>query len=170
MFYVLITPVIYLLIHRKSFGLITCLLALLLPLLTPTFLNINTNFQYGNKIYNYTLTIQSLSFYNFINLPPTISGLNLVLLLLSLYFASDFFLAKIKTIPNFTKESFPLYTLHTYFIAIIIKLIYLINPNNSLMLLINELSSTLITILIVVSISYLLHQKLPKLYSVIFRS
>lgn len=195
MFYVLITPIIYLLIHHKSFGLITCLLALLLPLLTPTFLNINTNFTifyilgcYVGKHYLphftqsstkslrltsllatiLTLTIQALSFYNFINLPPVISGLNHVLLLLSLYFASDFFLTKIKTTPKFTKESFPLYTLHTYFIAIIIKLTYLINPNNSLMLLINELSSTIVTICIVVSISYLLHQKLPKIYKVVF--
>ena len=188
MFYVLITPVINLLIRHKSFGLITCLLALLL-------ININTNFTifyilgcYVGKHYLphftqpsikslrltsllaaiLTLTIQSLSFYNIINLPPAISGLILVLLLLSLYFAPDFFLTKIKTTPKFTKESFPLYTLHTYFIAIIIKLIYLINPNNSLILLINEISSTVITILIVVLISYLLHQKLPKLHAFLF--
>ena len=195
MFYILLTPIINLLIHYKVSGFITCFLTLLLPLLTPTFLNINTNFTVfyilgcfiGKHYLPYftkpstkslrtvsllatvtILTIQTLAFYSFIQLPHIVSQFFLTLLLLSLYFASDLFLTKIKTTPNFTKESFPLYTLHTYFIAIIIKLIYLINPNSSLMLLINELSSTLITIIIVVSISSLIHKKLPKLYAVIF--
>ena len=195
MFYILLTPIINLLIHYKISGFITCFLALLLPLLTSSFLNINTNFTVfyilgcfiGKHYLPYftkpstkslrltsllatiiLLTIQALTFYNLIPTPHIISQLILVLLLLSLYFASDFFLTKIKTTPKFTKESFPLYTLHTYFIAIIIKLIYLINPNSSLMLLINELSSTLITIIIVVSISSLIHKKLPKLHTFLF--
>ena len=195
MFYILITPIINLLIHYKLSGFITCFLALLLPLLTPTFLNINTNFTvfyilgcFIGKHYlpHFTksstnslrrssllatiilLTLQTLTFYNLISIPHIISQLILVLLLFSLYFTSDYLLTKLKTTPKFTKESFPLYTLHTYFIAIIIKLIYLINPNSSIMLLLNELSSTIITICIVVSISYLIHQKLPKLHAFIF--
>lgn len=193
--YILITPLIYLLITYKPIGIITCIFTLCLPLITPSFLGVDTNFTVfyiigcfigkhylslatkpSTKPFQISalviticlLIIRTLSIYGIISSPSIISQIILLLLLFSIYLASDLILAKIKTIPNFTKESFPLYTLHTYFIAIIIKLIYLINPNSSIMLLLNEISSTIITVIIVVFISKLLHQKLPKLHSFLF--
>lgn len=193
--YILLTPLIDLLTTHKTIGLATCIFTLFLPLITPSFLGINTNFTVfyivgcfigkhylslatkpSTKPLRITslitticlLIIKTLSVYNIISLPSTISQIILLLLLFSTYFASDLVLTKIKTAPNYIKESFPLYTLHTYFVAIIIKLIYLINPTSSIMLLLNEISSTVITIIIVVSISKLLHQKLPKLHNLLF--
>jgi hypothetical protein len=65
-------------------------------------------------------------------------------------------------------EFFPIYTIHPYFIAIITKIIYLALPVTSFMLLINELASPILTLLIVTSIAYLWHHKLPKSYAVVF--
>ena len=195
--YILLTPIIYLCINHKLIGIATCIFTLFLPLITPSFLGIDSNFTvfyiigcFASKhllplvtkpstksirltsliLTIFLLIIKTLSFYNIISLPFSFSQILLLLLLISTYFAADLFITKIKTAPQFTKEFFPLYTLHTYFIAIIIKLIYLINPNNSIMLFLNEISSTLITICIVVYISKLLRQKLPKLYAVLFGS
>lgn len=195
--YILLTPVIYLCINHKLIGIVTCIFTLFLPLITPSFLGVDSNFtvfyiigcfagkhflplvtkpstkslRLASLVFTIVLLIiKTLSVYNVISLPLIVSQIILLLLLLGIYFATDLFITKIKTTPRFTKEFFPLYTLHTYFIAIIIKLIYLINPNSSIMLFLNEISSTIITICIVVTISQLLHQKLPKIHAILFGS
>ena len=106
--------------------------------------------------------------YSIISTPTIIPQFLLLILLFSLYFTSDIFIQKIKKPPTFTKESFPIYTIHTYFLAIIIKLIYLINPESSIMLLINEIASPIITTILVISISKLWQQKLPKSHRIAF--
>jgi hypothetical protein len=65
-------------------------------------------------------------------------------------------------------EFFPIYTIHPYFIAIITKIIYLALPATSFMLLINELTSPILTLLIVTLIASFWHHKLPKSYSIAF--
>ena len=195
--YILLTPVIYLCINHKLIGIVTCIFTLFLPLITPSFLGVDSNFTVfyiigcfaGKHLLSlvtkpstksirltslvltiFLLVIKTLSVYNIISLPVIVSQILLLLLLISTYFSTDLFITKIKTSPRFTKEFFPLYTLHTYFIAIIIKLIYLINSNSSIMLFLNEISSTVITICIIVTISQLLHQKLPKIHAILFGS
>lgn len=195
LFYILLTPIINLLINNKYLGFITCFLLLFLPLLTPSFLRVNTYFTifyvtgcFIGKHYLHFFTkpttqpiiivsaiittiiliIRILSLYNILPIPIIISQLLLFLLLFSTYFTSDFFIKHIKKTPEFIKESFPIYTLHTYFIAIIIKLIYLINPSSSIMLLLNEIASPIITTYLVIIISKLWHQKLPHSHQIAF--
>lgn len=196
-FYILLTPFINILINHKYLGILTCILTLLLPLLTPTFLHLNTFFTVfyvfgcyigkhflpfftkpatrpiiiSSVIITITISIiRTLSIYNLIAIPTTISQTLLLTLLLSAFFVSDLFIKKIKQAPQFTQESFPIYTIHTYFLAIIIKLIYLINPSNSIILLLNEIISPVITIYIVIAISRLWYQKSPKSHKLAFGS
>lgn len=189
-FYVLLTPIIHLLLSRKSLGLIACLGALFLPLFSSSFLHLHLSFtvfyllgcfcgkHYLRQFAKPTakssalfctliaiclLTLKCLTVYQVITLPLITSQILLVCLLLSFWFASDLFLPKLKPL-RFTREFFPIYILHTYFLAVIVKLIYLFGPENSAMLLFNEIFSTLFTIIITATLAVFWHQKLPRSY------
>lgn len=193
--YIILTPIIYLLVKNKTVGTITCIFALFLPLFAPSLLGVNSYFTIfyvvgcfvgkhflplltkpSTKLLQIIslittpilLTLKALSIYNLLSLPIVVSQILLLLLLFSVYYAADTFIIEIKTTPSFTKESFPLYITHSYFIAIIVKLIYLINPSSPVMLFLNEILSTIITICIVIFLSKLLKQKLPRVHAFLF--
>ena len=88
-----------------------------------------------------TIIIKLLSVYNIIQLDTIPSLIVLIVMLISAWFSTDLFIPSLKQY-KFTNEFFPIYALHTYFLATIIKLIYLFTPKTSLMLLINELINT----------------------------
>jgi hypothetical protein len=113
------------------------------------------------------LIIKMLSIYQIITLPIVVSQLLLILLLLSTWFFMDAFITKRKA-PKFTDEFFPVYAIHPYIIAIIVKIIILITPHTSYMLLINEVFSTILTMIITTICVYLWHKILPKSYSIFF--
>ena len=195
MFYVLITPIIHLIIKHKQIGLIFCIFSLFLPLFTESFLNINTLFTVFYLIGAYIgkhhlsaftkptqkttiiistisalfiLLIKMLSIYNIASLHSTISQVITIILLFNIWHISDYIIPKIKHTPQIMHEFFPLYTLHTYFLAIIIKLIFIILPQNAISLFINELTSTTITTLAVSYLASMWHKKLPKSYNFAF--
>lgn len=192
--YVLLTPIIYLLVSHKTIGFFTCLITLALPMFFDHFLGVDLHFTtfyfigcFIGKHYlslfaqpitkNLTfisgftfiiiLVLKMLNIYGLIELPTIISQILLLGSLLSLWFASDPLVTKLKP-HKFTTEFFPLYTLHTYFIAIIVKLFYFLGSANSFVLLFNEIFSTIVTVIVVTAIAYSWHQKLPKSYKIMF--
>ena len=192
--YIILTPFFHLTISKKWLGILFGILFLILPIFAESFLNINFYFTifyflgcfFGkyylklfsspttNKISIYSgilfislIIIKLLSIYNTIYLPTIISQIISIILLISAWSFSDLFIKKLKQY-KFTNEYFPIYTLHTYFLAVIIKIIYLIFPKTSLMLFINEISSSTLTVIIVTFIAIFWHQKLPRLYEFMF--
>lgn len=192
--FTLLTPLFYFMISKKYLGAIFGVLILCLPMLGDFFLHINLNFvifyylgcYFGKHYFNsfksrakpklifaaiilslILLTIRMLTVYQLFTLPVIISQLLLILLLFSLWISSDIFIPIIKT-KKYQNEFFPIYTIHTYFIAAIIKIIYLLFPKTSWMLLINEVSSTILTFCFTAFIAYFWHQKLPKSYKIFF--
>lgn len=194
--YIILSPLIYLLISNKFCGIIFGILLLILPIFTESFLHLNlyfTAFYYfgcffgkhylspftkpakktvimaSGAIALFTIVVRMLSIYNIISPHPILSQLNLFLLALSTWFFIDLVIPKIKARP-YTAEFFPIYTLHPYFLSVIVKLFSLISNNNSLWLLVSEISSTCLAFVLVTYISYLWHQKLPKSYHLAFGS
>jgi len=192
--FVILTPIFNFIVSRKWLGIIFGIIFLILPIFTESFLNINLYFvifyylgclfgkhylktfsshlpkKYSASVgvlFIILLIIKILAIYNLLQLPIIISQLILVLLLVSAWFFSDLLIPKSK-LPNFTNEFFPIYTLHTYFLAIIIKIIYLFLPKTSLFLLINEISSTVLTVILTTTLAYFWHQRLPKSYQIMF--
>lgn len=192
--FTLLAPVFNLLIFKKWLACISGIALLLLPLITDSFLHINTysiifyflgcyigkyHLSFFSKPHHKTfsffslvitlilLIIQTLPFYQIITIPPIISQIILLTLLLSIWFSSDLIIPKINQ-PKFATEFFPVYTIHVYFIAIITKIIVILFPQTSFMMLINELTAPIITIIITTIISYSWHQKLPKSYNFFF--
>lgn len=192
--YVLLTPIFHFLLSKKWPGLIFVGLSLLLPLFFTTFLGLNLYFlvfyvlgcyigkhhlsffiKQSSKsisiislsIFIISLIIKLLYIYNIISLPVIFSQLLLIITLVSFWFATDLFLPKLKN-RKFTSEFFPIYAIHTYILAIIIKIIFFLLPETSFSLLINEVFSTIITVIIATTLAYFWHQKLPKSYSIMF--
>lgn len=192
--YSLLTPLIYLLIRNKYIGALSLIIIFLLPKFSDSFLNLNLNFtifyflgcyfsrhflpfftkKYSAKfslisglIFTIMVVLKMLSIYNIIPFSIIPSQLVLICSLLSFWFFSDIFVKKLKP-KKYYDEFFPIYTLHTYFIAIIVKLIFLFGPKTSYMLFINEIIGSIIVIILVTLFSYLWHQKLPKSYNLLF--
>ena len=192
--FVILTPLFHLLLSRKWLGLLSCTGFFCLCLIDQPVFGLNLSFLVfyflGCYIGRYhlssftkitkpkfsalaglttliTLTLRTLVIYNIISLPTIIHQITLLILLLSLWFAVDSIIAKIKP-HKYMDEFFPIYTIHPYFIAVITKVIYLILPATSFMLLINELTSPILTLIIVTTISFYWHQKLPKSYTIAF--
>ena len=192
--FVIFTPLFDFLTSRKFLSYITFLVILILPVFVESFLDLNLYFVIfyflGCHIGRYYLgsaakpskknisiisglillilsIIKTLPIYGIIDLPVIVSQLILILMVLSAWSFADLFIHKKKPL-KFTKESFPVYALHAYFLAIIIKIIYLVAPHTSYMLLINEILSTTITVIITTGIAYFWHQKLPKSYAFFF--
>lgn len=192
--FVVLTPLFHLLLSRKWLGLLSCAGFLCLCLIDHPILGLDLSFLvfyflgcYIGKYHlpSFTkaakpkfstlaglitliiLILRTFVIYNFISLPTIIYQITLLLLLLSLWFFVDIFITKIKP-HKYMDEFFPIYTIHPYFIAIITKIIYLALPTTSFMLLINELTSPILTLLIVILIASFWHHKLPKSYSVAF--
>lgn len=192
--FVLLAPLFNLLLSRKWIGIISCIGFLCLCLVDYNILWFNPSFTIfyflGCYIGKYHLAsfakpaslktsliaglttlilliFRTLSIYNIIALPTLLTQITLILLLISLWFFTDLFIAKFYSF-SFTNEFFPVYVIHPYIIAIITKLIYLAFPKTSYMLLINELSSPVITAIITTLIAYFWHYKLPKSYSIAF--
>ena len=192
--YSLLTPLIYLLIHNKYVGAISLIIVFFLPALSGSFLNLNLHFTifyflgcylgrhflpfFSKKpstklsfvsglIFITTVVLKILSIYNIIPLPVILSQLLLITMLLSFWFFSDLFVKRIK-LKKYMDEFFPIYTLHTYFIAVIVKTIYLVGPKTSYMLFTNEIVGSLLAIIAVTVFSYLWHKKLPKTYNLLF--
>ena len=192
--FVIFTPLFDFLTSRKSLSYITFIFLLLLPVFIESFLGLNLYFivfyYLGCYIGRYHLStvtkpsnkkisiisgfiliilsiIKILPLYNVVNLPTIISQLLLISMTISAWCFSDLFIHKNKS-PKLTKESFPVYALHAYILAVIIKIIYLITPHTSYMLLINEILSTTITVITTTSIAYIWHQKSPKSYTLFF--
>lgn len=192
--YVVLTPVIYLLIRNKYLGGLAVMMALMLPLFTESFAFLNLNFTifyvlgcFAGKhcLAHFTkpkscrsallaglvavtiLIIRFLAIYEVIMLPIIVTQLLLVLLMLSLWFFADLFVPRLKN-KKYTAEFFPVYVLHTYFLAVFAKLIFFALPKNSYALLVNEILSPIMTLVVVTTLSYWWHQKLNKSYNLLF--
>lgn len=186
--FTLFAPIINLIITKKISGIIFGALILCLPMIGGNFLYINLNFiifyylgcYFGKHHFKALssrsnpktiiitmllslsfLIIRMLTIYQIITPHIIINQLVLVLLLICTWYSSDFFIAKIKS-HKYQTESFPIYTIHTYFITIIVKITYLLLPKTSWMLLINEISGTILTFCLATLITYFWHKKLPK--------
>lgn len=194
--YTILSPLIYLLIKNKYIGILSSVTILFLPVLfnSPPHLNLNFTIFYflgcffskhfqkifiipsskkvihlsGLLFFVFLLTKILLN-YNILSLSIISSNIILIGLLFSFWFFSDSFICKIKQ-KKFFSEFFPIYTLHTYFLATIIKIIYYLAPKNSFMLFINEVISTSLTIIVVTILAYYWHKKLPKFYAIMFGS
>ncbi len=192
--FVILTPFFHILLSKKWLGITFIPIFLCLPLISDSFLHISLSsivFYYlGCFIGRYyleifttkksllfsvlsgitallLLIIKMLSIYHIITLPTVISQLLLIILLLAIWFFADIFITKRKA-PKFTDEFFPVYTIHPYIIAVIVKIIILIAPHTSYMLLINEVFSTILTMIITTACVYCWHKVLPKTYSIFF--
>lgn len=119
-------------------------------------------------IFTTTIIIKALDIYNIISLPTILSELLLIVALFSFWFSSDIFLKRVCRAPRFTEEFFPVYALHTYFIAIIVKILFMLLPKNSLSLLLNEIASPILTIIIVTILAVLWRKFFPKTYRLAF--
>ncbi|MBO7132517.1 acyltransferase [Candidatus Saccharibacteria bacterium] len=192
--YTLLTPLTYFLIKNKYLGALSSIIILFLPTLFTSLLHLNLNFTifyflgcYCGKHYlnlfalpssKKTVSLSCLLFFIFLILkillnfgilsPPSIlPNIILIGLLFSFWFFSDCFIQKLQP-KKYTAETFPIYTLHTYFLAAIIKTIYLLGPKTTSMLFFNEIISSLLTVIIVTLIAYYWHKKLPRIYSFMF--
>lgn len=192
--YSLLAPLIYFLIYNKYLGGLSLIIIFFLPALSGSFLNLNLYFTvfyflgcfFGHHflplftkphskklsslsglIFALSIVLKMLSIYNIFPFPIIPSQLLLIVTLFSFWFFSDLFIKKIPQKKYFA-EFFPIYALHTYFLSIIVKLIYLLGPKTSYMLFINEIAGSLLTILLVTAFSYFWHQKLPKIYNFMF--
>ena len=194
MIYVLLTPLIYLLIYKKPLGLLSLILVFLLPLLTTSFLKVNLYFtifyflgcllgkyclaeftkKSSKKIsliagffFCLVLALKTMIFYGVLNPPFIISNLLTIFLLLSFWFFSDLFISKFKP-HTFYKEFFPIFTIHTYFLPVFIKIFLLILPLNAISMLSTEIITTLLTVIFTTAVAYFWHKKLPRLYNIVF--
>ena len=192
--FVILTPIFNIMISKKWLSIIFSIVFLILPNFFSSFLNVNLYFvifyflgcfigKHYLKLFTspishktalittvylvLTIIIKLLSVYNIIQLDTIPSLIILITMLISAWFSADLFIPSLKQY-KFTNEFFPIYTLHTYLLATIIKLIYLFTPKTSLMLLINELISPTLTIVIIVALAKFWHQKLPKSYQIMF--
>ena len=192
--FVILAPIFNIMISKKRLGIIFGVIFLILPNFFNSFLNVNLYFiifyflgcfmgKHYLKLFTspvtrktaliatvcliLTVIIKLLSVYNIIQLDTIPSLIILITMLTSAWFSVDLFIPNLKQY-KFTNEFFPIYALHTYFLATIIKLIYLFTPKTSLMLLINELISPTLTIIIIIVLARFWHQKLPKSYQLMF--
>lgn len=194
MFYIILTPLFFLTLRRKWLSLCCGIIFFILPNFFDSFLGVNLYFlifyyigcflgkfyfsrfsrafpsrlsTFALVVFVICLSLRTLSLFNIILVPNVLSHLNLVVLVLSFWICSDLFITKVSQKKYFA-ESFPLYALHTYFLSSIIKIIYLLAPQNSILLLFNEIFSPLLTVAIVTTIALIWHKKLPKSYSLVF--
>lgn len=192
--FTILTPIFNLLLSKKWLALITATLLLITPLFIKNYNELNLDcilfYFLGCYFGKYHLkeitkkaplklslislfttiiliTIKLLQIYNILVLPDIVSELILITLLFSVWFSSDLLINRIKK-RAYHEEFFPIYTLHTYIIAIIVKLFCRLAPKTSLFLLINELVSPILTVTITIIVALLLRRLLPKFYSFIF--
>ena len=194
--YMILSPVFYFLVSKKSLGIIFGLLLIILPIFTESFLHLNLYFTaffyfgcFVGKHYLHlftkpapkrtcliagiitvvTTTLRMLSIYNIIQIPVIPSQFNLFILVISTWFFADLFIPHLKAY-RFTTEFFPIYTLHPYFLSIIVKLFCLISTDNSLWLLVSEIGSTCLAFVLVTAFSCFWHRKMPHSYKIAFGS
>ena len=192
--FVLLTPIFHLLLSRKWLGLLPIIAFSFLCFLTQPILGLNLSFLvfyflgcyigkyhlasftqiskpilscFSGLITIILLVLRTLNIYNILPLHPYLNQATLILVLFSLWFFSDLFITKLHP-AKFMNEFFPVYTIHPYIIALVVKIIYLAFPKTSYMLLINELSAPIITATITTIIAYLWHHQLPKSYRIVF--
>lgn len=192
--FIILTPIFDLLTSRKWLAPLTIIVLLILPLFADSFLYIRINFiiyyylgAYLSKHYFktfttptstkvslftglFTLIILALTTFfsvNSIQLPTIISELLLICLVFSIWFFSDLIIPRL-TLHQFYSTFFPIYAIHPYIIAALVKIILLIFPYTSWMLLINELTSPILTITISVPIVLSWHHYAPKSYALLF--
>lgn len=192
--FTILTPLFDILLSKKWLATIFIPIFLCLPLIKDTFIYIDFSFIifyylgcYIGKFYlkhflspiplRFSLlsgllsliliTVKMLSLYQIITPPIIINQIIITLLATSLWFFSDAFISKTKKL-KYSNEFFPVYTIHPYIIAAIVKTIYLAFPHTSYMMLINELFSSILTLIITTIIVHIWHQKLPKSYAIMF--
>ena len=192
--FTLLAPVFNLLIKRKWFILPVIIFLLIIPTITDTFLHIRLNFIIfyylgafiGKHYFNHLkapathlvsisaailsiiiITLNFLLAHFSLSIPTIVSEILLVTLTLSLWFASDLFIPHLK-FHRFYTTFFPIYAIHPYLLATIVKLFLIVLPHTSLMLLINEIFSPIFTIIISIPLIFLWQRFLPKTYALLF--
>jgi len=93
--------------------------------------------------------------------------ISLIATMLGLYVFADLFVEKVKP-RAFFGESFPLYVIHPFIIAVVVKMFYRLGGQTPVMFLAAEIGSTVLTIIVALVILRVWHKKLPKLYAISF--
>ena len=192
--FTILTPLFNLLASKKWLAPFVTILLLLLPLISDSFLHIRLNFiifyylgayiskhhlelftkpaSFKTSLIAGIITIITLIATTTLNLysipvPSIISELLLLILLFSVWFSSDLIIKKLH-LHAFYSLFFPIYIIHPYIIAFIIKLFIILFPKTSWMLLINNFLSPILTILILIPTLLLWRRLLPKTYAFLF--
>lgn len=192
--FVLLSPVIDLLLKNKYIGILVGIGLMILPIFGEQFLEIRLAFVgfyylgcFMGRYYINTLVkpangwmkcaslliailavvLKYLSVVGVVTLPIIVSQLLLLVLSISIWTAVDIFIPKMKNY-KYYDEFFPIYVLHPYFLAGVVKVMYLILPKTSLMMLVSEISGTILAVAITGAFSLAWHKMFPKVYAIAF--
>lgn len=102
-----------------------------------------------------------------IEMPLILAVVSLLILMMGIYGLADGVLPRMKNRKVYG-EFFPLYVLHPYIIAVVVKAMFIVGPKQTWMAVVAEVLGTVLAVVLTVIVARVWHKKLPKSYKVCF--